>query len=203
MIAQEIRNHSFLEEWTPVRLGARTFTPQAYKHKDGRRHLYFLGKGEFIGKRALGQDVTRIGYRVWDDGTMLLGMCVAKRLRGMGVGVDMVHYFSEHAAKYEAPLTETATIHKPLVALTLKRCGFEPVSYATMAEILPRSAYDTSVVPKIYMPLDSTKNTAVVRESDCGPFYEAVPEAEVIANYPINDPSMVVALHTRYLPPEV
>lgn len=199
----DIRNQRFLKEWEPLDINGQKLTPQAFEHTDGRRHLYFLGEGETIGKRGLSSNINRIGYRTWDDGTMILGLCVSRELRGRSAGTAMVRYFADNAPRYEVPLSETAVIHKPLVALTLSRCGFQPEPGGVMAEILPLSIYDNPDVPKIGILPNQSCNNETVDQSKSGAFYELVTPGEIALRYPINNPSMVVSLHTSYLPPPV
>ncbi len=199
MSTDALRHHQFLETWEPFFADGTQLTANAYEHWDGRRHVYFLPQGDSLQGRESSHNVTRIAYRRWDEGTQFLGMVVAKGLRGNGLGVKLLQYFIEASRQHEGSLLGTGLIHKPLIALTLQRAGLQPESQDFMVEILPRSSADSSGLPKVQVLQQGPYNGDVLDRSRGGRFYDVIPPDEVVRCYPINDPDLVVALHTRYL----
>lgn len=129
---------------------------------------------------------------------MFLGMNIKRTMRGRALGRRMAEYFFNDQMGEGLRLTETATIHKPLVALTLSRVGLMSLREDCRVEILPVSKYDLSGIPKIAVVNDCAPPELHVDRSDAGRFYDIVSPAEMFARYPLASPGPIVALHTRY-----
>jgi hypothetical protein len=190
----------YLYDGSPLAIGGDSFEIRIYDRRDGRRHAYFVAPGHEL-RTGNGDDNTRIGYRVFGSEAMFLGMMVQKELRGSGFGELMIRHFFDGNIEQDAAPCETGMIHKPLIALSLSRAGLTPASRDFEAEILPRSSYEDTHVPKIHVLSEAACADCVV---DCTPtggkFYEVVDPAEVRRAYPLGTDDMVVALHTRYVP---
>lgn len=198
--ALKLPRQKFIEEWQPFISPDIGLTAQLYEHADGRRHVYFMERGEDIRGRELTRDVNRIGYRVWEDGAQFLGMCVEKRLRGARLGESFLNYFMDAVGQHEAPFTGTGIIYKPLIALTLGRVGLKPASEGFVVEILPASSAGRSEVPKVHIVNQEPGCGEIVDGAIGGRFYDIVHPSDARVNYPISSTGMAVALNTRYLP---
>ncbi|HSH56190.1 MAG TPA: hypothetical protein VK983_05210 [Candidatus Limnocylindrales bacterium] len=188
----------FIHDSPPLSLDGVELSATVYGHADGRRHVYFTEQGQTLPDTNRQGDTTRIGYRLYDEGAMFLGMMVSRGLRGHHAGERLLEYFFEGAAEEDVPLIETAHIHKPLIAKELKRVGLRPLDESFVAEILPRSSSDETHVPKIHVLEAACDPELVVQGSEAGKFYEVIPPVEVERFYPLTTEDNIVALHTRY-----
>lgn len=196
-----LRNHRYVEPWTNFEHGDLSLTAANYEHTDGRHHVYFWLPGEDIRGRELSRDVTRVAYRQWGEAVLFLGMSIEFSLRGSGLGEKLVQYFTREVEKHDTTFIGTGIIYKPLIALTLNRVGLQPESSNYMAEILPRSNYDsTPEIPKIQMVTQPKHCDNLPSESRGGRFYDRISPEDVLRTYPINNPDMTVAINTCYLP---
>lgn len=197
----KIRSHEFVAELPPLETSSLELSAELHQHDDGRMHIYFAD--ETIAP-YLCYDYTRVGYREFDHESMMLGLRVASGLRGRDLGISMVEYLQEHIADCGQGFMGTGYIYKPLVALTLKRAGLEPVSDEVLVEILPWAKGDDTGTPKIQvLKNESEQELSGLARPSGGQFYEVVPQEEVVARYPINSPEMIVALHTKYQPASI
>jgi len=187
-----------IEEWEPLVVNEACLRTFLFQHEDGRRHLYFTDPETEITGRENTRDVTRLGYRQWDDGVMFLGMSVARRLRGNQLGVSLVNFFRNSMEQRGIPITRTGNIYKPIIALTLSRAGFMPISRDVLVEILPKPAGDESEIPKVNLVSTLIPPTELVDRSESGMFFDIVPPDVVEKSYPITGPEMTVAIHTPY-----
>lgn len=194
----KIGSHDFVREMPALTADGIELDAELHKHHDGRLHVYFARAGEDVSS----YDYTRIGYRDFDDESMLLGLRVASNLRGRDLGQSMVKYLQDRVEERGQTFIGTGMIYKPLVALTLKRAGMQPLSQDVMVEILPWSKADTTGTPKVQVIRNEDGLELTGQRPSGGHFYEVIPSEQVVAKYPINSPEMIVALHTRYKPAE-
>lgn len=192
------RNETFRRECSPLKVGGALLAAYMYEHLDGRRHVYFTPDGALQGSQ-----VTRFGYRVhdtneWGQVTQWLGMYVDNRLRGHHAGERIIEYWLEDGMEECLPTLGTGLIHKPLVALSLKRVGLTPENRAFQAEILPPSKYSLGHTPQVVVVKDDVAPEHKVTRSPAGRFYDTVPLAQAATKYPVYG-SPVVALHTAYM----
>ena len=193
----KIQSHEFVSTMPPLVVGGLELSAELHQHDDGRMHIYFADEAQVP---YLSYDYTRIGYRDFHDETMMLGLRVASSLRGRDLGQLMVGYLQERVEERHQIFMGTGYIYKPLIALTLKRAGMEPLSEDVLVEILPLSKFVDSRVPKVQVLKNKSGQELRGARPSGGQFYEVVPNEEVVAKYPINSPEMVVALNTRYCP---
>lgn len=86
MIAHSSAELTYIDEWRPCPGPNGILTPYLFEHADGRKRLYFAADGENICGREDSRDVNRVSYRVFDEGSLLLGVTVEKARRGVGLG---------------------------------------------------------------------------------------------------------------------
>ncbi len=190
-------------EIEPLSIGKTELQPHLYTApaigRGQKQRIYFGAPGEEpITDRTRPDDITKVSFLVLDgDKAVFLGMALNRGLRGEGLGRHMVRYFMAHAESQELEVVGTARINKPLIGLTLQREGFQPVSEACQAEILP--SQDDSLVPRIRFLHKDLPDSEVRDGYKYGKFYEVADPASV-ENRPV-DPGKVVALHLRYGPP--
>ncbi|MES2134788.1 MAG: hypothetical protein V4449_00925 [Patescibacteria group bacterium] len=167
--------------------------------EDGREHLYFVDSENELKRESnrRGRDVTHITYRIFGDEATLLGLTVPQHYAGRSLGKRLAEYFENFSQNHGLRFRSTGKINKPLIALSLIRAGFQPVSKNILVEILPRSTSDTSRIPNVHV-LKNKQSAKLVTSSHGGDFYRVVPESEVLRKYPINTPDKTVAVQTRY-----
>lgn len=201
MSLPSLKKNTPREQWDPIttpngeQLGA-----YAYERADGRRHIYFWRDGQDIRGKELSRDVTGISYRVWPDGVQFAGMTIEKTLRGCGMARRLLEYFMQACEQREGPFQGTGIIHKPLIALALVKAGLQPMSEDCLVEILPKSVYDSSEVPKVHIAHKAPGSQPLVDHAPGGRFFDVVDPFEVRARYPIGSPAMTVAINTQYAP---
>ncbi|CAN5186005.1 hypothetical protein BH09PAT3_BH09PAT3_4860 [soil metagenome] len=201
MSAPVIKHHTFVESWEPFVTPQVTLASSVYEQTDGRRHVFMWPQTSTPGRVSPNGDVTRVGYRNWDGHVQFLGMAVERSLRGGRIGQRLLGYFLDKAEQHEGTFVGTGNIHKPLIALTLARAGFQPATENFIAEILPKSSFDASDIPKVRIVHQATACDDIITHSPGGRFYDIVPDS-VAMRYPINSPDMTVALHTDYVQPK-
>ena len=190
-----------LGEWPTCDLQGVEVEARAYKRDDDSTHVLLTEPGEPLpAKNVLSSHNTRIVCRTKEGQTKLLGMSVGLSLRGEHAAETLLQYFMVVIEDGPTEFIGTGRMHKPILALTLGRVGLRPESEEFLAEVLPRSAYDSSGVPKIQVIRNDLDPQVVVDRSEGGKFYQVVPPEEVERFYPIGTPDRIVALHTRYVP---
>jgi hypothetical protein len=201
MFSPSLKRQEFIGEWEPLKTLYGSLDVQSFEFEDGRRHIYAWREGEDITGREQSRDVNKIGYRVWPDGIQFLGMSVAYALRGAKMGQRLLEYFMGSVEQNEGQaVVGTGIIHKPLIALTLTRASFEPVTDEFQVEILPKSIYDHSDVPKVCLKSQQPIGSCLINSSHGQRFFELV-DPDTALCYPINAPEMTVAINTRYTAP--
>ncbi len=169
--------------------------------KDGRIHLYFTPSLDALkGVDRRGRETTRVGYRVYGNEAILLGLMVPPSMAGHHMGEALIKYFVERLDKEGLTFIGTGKINKPMIAQTLVRAGFEPVSRNVLVEILPKRASDESRVPNVQVVKNEQKAKLVTGASG-GPFYRVISPEEALRVYPISGPDTIVAIQTRYILP--
>lgn len=143
-------------------------------------------------------DITKITFSEDGDSLRFRGMRIAKHLRGLGIGTGLIEYFVENALDSGYQIGQTNTIHKPIIALTLSKAGFVPVSKECMAEILPRPYGQSVGAPKLTIVSGEIPEGAGADLPGGGALYEEVSSKESL-RFPINSPEKTVALHTPYM----
>lgn len=180
---EDLQLRVFLDEW-----------------KDGRKHLYFVNLPDEIRTETQrrSRDVARIGYRVFGDEVVLLGMAVPFHFAGRDMGRAMVDHLIRYVESEGLKFMGSGKINKPMIAQALVRAGFEPVSRNVLVEILPRSKYDSSRVPNVQV-IDNRQSARLISRSDGGDFFRVIPPEEVASKFPIGGGENVVAIQTRYI----
>lgn len=187
--------------WPQLQTEQGVFDAHSFQRDDGFRSLCFVRPGRELKPQEAFGGTTRITYRHAAGRGVLLGMYLTGELTGSGITPDLLRYFIDSIEPTEGvPFVGTGKIHKPVVALSLKNAGLQPVSERCIAEILPRAASDNSQIPKITIVASDLPAQEMVSGSGPNTFYEIVDPAEVRFSYPINDPNKTVALHTQYIP---
>lgn len=193
----KIASHQFVAEMPPLVTEGLELSAELHQHDDGRLHVYFAD--EHLAP-YVSYDYTRVGFRDFDEGRMLLGLRVASGLRGRDLGESIVTYLQDITEEGQN-FMGTGYIYKPLVALTLKRAGMQPLSEDVMVEILPWRKSEDSGTPRVQVTRNNTgQELSGMNKPHGGMFYEVVPHEQALAQYPMNSPEMVVALHTTYTP---
>lgn len=188
----------FVEQWPSVVLSGEEYCANLFRHEDGRLHVYFNQPNTSV--RYSTNDSTRLGFRVFDSRAMFLGIKVASNLRGGHVGTALLRYFMGEAENRGLSVSRTGLIHKPLVALMLKRSGFSPVSTKAVAEILPESGNQPDHHPKICWLSNTLPPEECVDGIKGRKFYDVVTVPEATFRYPLCVPETnQVALHTPYV----
>jgi hypothetical protein len=189
-----------LGDWPECDLQGTELEARAYERNDGSTHILLTEPGQPLpNKDVLSSHNTRLIFRNHGAETKLLGLSVGLDLRGAHAAETLVRYFIDVIGDGPTEFVGTGYIHKPVLALTLGRTGLSPVSEDFLAEVLPQSAYDSSLTPKIHVVRNNLDPDAIVDRSQGGRFYEVVPPDEVERTYPVGAPDHLVALHTPYV----
>ncbi len=172
--------------------------------EDELLNLYFLKNGRNAPKpkaRKGGRNINRIGFRVFDDQIVFLGITLEKLRRGSGLSEVLLETFFSFVKEMRLKFEETGLIHKPVIAKILKKNGFIPESDDVVIEILPQPENSSLEVPQVRIVRNKI-NGKKKRTSGSNPdFYEVVPRDQAM-NYPLTTDSALVELHTRFIPPE-
>ncbi len=130
----------------------------------------------------------------------LAGIFVPPGERGDVLPHLMMDVAFQVAETVGSPIAETSIIRKPLIAKFLIQYGFEPVSRATLAEILPRK--NNSAVPRIR--ISARKN---LTDPYLPNWYEVQdgnididsgnPIVPIYTRYVLANPDMAMAMRTR------
>lgn len=182
--------------------GELTMPAELYQQPDGVRNIYFIPPG---GQRTIeldphGGEVTRVVYQGFENGNgILLGLHVGEGLRGSGIGAALVGFATEHIGREGFQFVGTGRIHKPVIALLLKRLGFEPRSELCTAELLGSPKNGASIPLIRYLGAGLSAN-ARKSGSRYGPFFKVAPRPSPYDVVPVNQ-ARVVALHTTYRAP--
>lgn len=195
----KINSHRLISEMPPLIAGELELSAELHEHEDGRYHIYFYREED---SDRVNHDYTRVGYRDFDEYTMLLGLKVATSLRGRGLGQNIVQYFLDQTAERGQEFDGTGIIVKPLIALTLVRAGLKPLSDDVLVEILPWRKNDTSEEPKVHVLQNDQGIELNGDRPSGGKFFTVVSPEERVSKYPMSSPEMLVALHTQYVPAE-
>lgn len=190
-----------IESWPPAKIGDNTFAAQSYLRHDGMRIVHLAGPNdpETI-TETFEKDQTRVAYRVFEGKSLFLGMYLGASHRGIGLSDDILDYFVSNVGNIDGQFMGTGQINKPLIGLSLSRIGLKPLVEDFVVEVLPRSVTDSSRIPKVQIIKNVANPEVIIDKGPAGPFYEAVPEEEVIRYYPIGTPDRIIALHTEYDP---
>lgn len=155
--------------------------------QDGPRWIkrIFLNAGRDSNKRVgNGLSISFIQERT---SLKIAGLFVPESQRGMRWGNILMEVAFQVAEINGMPLTETASIRKPLIADLLMQYGYTPSSSATLVEILPKT--DDSNAPRVH--IQTPKNALNPRY----PYWFTAVEGPV-------DPSSgnkILAIHTPYV----
>lgn len=147
-----------------------------------------------------GGDIARLRYRVLGKEAVFGGILVPTKLAGHNLGVEMIKYFAQFVERRGLDFFRTGTIRKPMIALSLARADFVPVSRDLLVEILPRSQRSLSRIPNIHV-IENRESRALTSGSQDGDdnFFRVISKEEVLRKYPINAPENIVAICTRYI----
>lgn len=198
------RRHTFVQTLPPLLLGEQEYCAQQYEVNGmgGKSHIVFLR--DPVTEPAT-PNSTRLGIYIdrKEESICFLGMYVNGSLRGNGAGKAIAQYFLDIAKKQELAATHTATIRKPLIALSLARTGFTPCDEGVEVAILPELQSSPTRAPHIAVIKPAEMPDGLIEGSDAGPFYHVIETADIARHYPVNDPLACRAIiHTRFSPPK-
>jgi len=196
----QIKYHDVLKEVGQFTCAGVNFSVIKDDWKDGRKHLYFVESRNELraGVDRRGREITRVGYRVFGDEAVLLGIVVPSKYAGKNLGKEIIDYFIQFIEKNGLKFVGTGQINKPMIAQALVRAGFEPVSKNVLVEILPRPSDNVSRVPEVQV-LANEQSAKLITGSHGGDFYRVIPPEEVLKKYPITTDESIVAIQTRYV----
>jgi hypothetical protein len=174
----------------------------SYGRDDGRRYVLF---GEDVAEPSVHEIPssrlrrTRIGYQVFGEKAVLLGILVSESNRGKAQGEHLIEYFLDNVGEHEGEFAGTSRIHKPVVSLQLARVGLRAEQDDFRALLLPRSNYDESPnIPKITVLEDEVADRRrVVKDVDSNVFYKEV--HPVTAKYKFPSGGHEILLHTTFV----
>jgi hypothetical protein len=192
----ELQQGEEIENLGTLEIQGKTLHVSRWKwHGTRGEQLIFSEKQGFVPKGTWRW--ASVKYRLVEDNNLVFsGISVPETLRG--AGTDFFNFFLRDCKAKGKKLVGSDVIRKPIVAQMLLRAGWKPESTAYMAEILPRSKYEESGIPKVHAVDSNIPSSAKWKD-----FYSLEDAAEVQRKYPSTDPSISnVALFTRYLPPE-
>jgi hypothetical protein len=191
-----------VDVWKPLETDDFRFEGVIYQDpKMPTRKSVLLTRGydrRHIARTGYAKGLTRLSYLDFDESRALfLGMYIQEELRGLKLGRHFLRYFMENVQETRE-FVGTGKIHKPVLALLLKKEGLVPVSENCQAEVLPHDTGDPDVPMIRFLRRDIPSSEIVSQAPHGEPFYEVAPHS-MARKIPVN-PGNVAALHTSYKP---
>lgn len=178
----------------PLRLADDTELPaQLVRLKDDPTERQLILFGE-LSKKG---EIPRLTFHDIGGAAVFAGMLFRDAPKGSRAGVSMLKYFCRTMPEeLGLQVGETSVIRKPLIALSLARCGFTAADADSRvcAGILPQGSIQSRCLDLHFID----GNETVFSDPRYRRFYRVISSRELPWLYPLENPSRPVDIHTSF-----